>query len=142
MTPIFNIMTCYFVLIDLFTDTAAIVEFIRFKEYYGMSRGHSLSIYAVVLGKMRTDNDCLSAKMQPAQDGGFVEPALARLYYLATKTAMLRKLAKMRSLLHPNTAQRSFFSITIFFQEDLKKNLPRKGHVNTDPSTSDRAHAP
>ena len=29
---------------------------------------------------------------------------------------------KRRSLLNPNTAQRSFFPITIFFQENLKKN--------------------
>ena len=99
-----------------------------------MLRGHSLSFYAGVLGKMRTGNVFLSAKMQPAQHGGFVEPALARLYYLATKTAMLRRLAKMRSLLHPNTAQRSFFPITIFFKENFKKNLPRKARVNTDAS--------
>ena len=26
--------------IDVFTDTAAIFNFIRFKEYYGMPRGH------------------------------------------------------------------------------------------------------
>ena len=39
--------------IDLFTDTAAI-EFIRFKEYYGMPRGHLLSIYARFSGKKRT----------------------------------------------------------------------------------------
>ena len=30
------------------------IEFIRFKEYHGMPRGHSLSIYAGFLGKMRT----------------------------------------------------------------------------------------
>ena len=30
------------------------IEFIRVKEYYGMPRGHSLSIYAGFLGKMRT----------------------------------------------------------------------------------------
>ena len=30
------------------------IEFIRFTEYYGMSRGHSLSIYARFLGKKRT----------------------------------------------------------------------------------------
>ena len=35
--------------IDLFTDTTAI-----FKEYYGMPRGHSLSIYARFSGKKRT----------------------------------------------------------------------------------------
>ena len=38
--------------IDLFTDTAAIL--IRFKEYYGMPRGHSLRIYARSLGKKGT----------------------------------------------------------------------------------------
>ena len=30
------------------------IEFIRFMEYYGMPRGHSLSIYTGFLGKMRT----------------------------------------------------------------------------------------
>ena len=30
------------------------IEFIILKEYYGMPRGHSLSIYAGFLGKMRT----------------------------------------------------------------------------------------
>ena len=30
------------------------IEFIRFKEYYGMPRGHSLSIYAHFSGKKRT----------------------------------------------------------------------------------------
>ena len=30
------------------------IEFIRFKEYYGMHRGHSLSIYARFSGKKRT----------------------------------------------------------------------------------------
>ena len=30
------------------------IEFIRFKEYYGMPRRHSLSIYARFLGKKRT----------------------------------------------------------------------------------------
>ena len=35
--------------IDLFTDTTAI-----FKEYYGMPRGHLLSIYARLSGKKRT----------------------------------------------------------------------------------------
>ena len=30
------------------------IEFIRFKEYYGMPRGHSLSIYTRFSGKKRT----------------------------------------------------------------------------------------
>ena len=30
------------------------IEFIRFKEYYGMPRGHSLSFYTRFLGKKRT----------------------------------------------------------------------------------------
>ena len=30
------------------------IEFIRFKEYYGMPRGHSLSIYPRFSGKKRT----------------------------------------------------------------------------------------
>ena len=33
---------------------------------------------------------------------------------------------KRRSLLHPNTAQRSFFPITLFFLENVKKNWPEK----------------
>ena len=40
--------------IDLFTDTVAILNLNRFKEYYGMPRGHSLSIYARFLAKNRT----------------------------------------------------------------------------------------
>ena len=40
--------------INLFTDTAAILNFFRFKEYYGMPRGHSPSIYTLFLGKKRT----------------------------------------------------------------------------------------
>ena len=67
------------------------IEFIRFKEYYGMPRGHSLSIHARFSGKKRTS-----------------------LYIFIS--------GKRRSLLNPNTAQRSFFPITIFFQENLKKN--------------------
>ena len=59
------------------------IEFIRFKEYYGMPRGHSLSIYARFSGR---------------------------------KAIML----------YPNTGQRSFFSIIIFFLENLKKNWPEK----------------
>ena len=31
---------------------------------------------------------------------------------------------KRRSLLHPNTAQRSFFPITFFFLENVKNNTP------------------
>ena len=33
---------------------AAIIEFLTFKEYYGMPRGHSLSIYARFSAKKRT----------------------------------------------------------------------------------------
>ena len=60
------------------------IEFIRFKEYYGMPRGHSLSIHARFSGKKRTS-----------------------LYIFIS--------GKRRSLLNPNTTQRSFFPITIFF---------------------------
>ena len=59
--------------LDLFTDTAAI-----FKEYYGMPRGYSLSIYARFSGK--------------------------NVYFSG----------KRRSLLHPNTTQRSFFPLQYF----------------------------
>ena len=47
---------------------------------------------------------------------------------------------KRRSLLHPKTAQRSFFLITIIF---FKEKLARKArvHMHTDASISDRAHA-
>ena len=44
----------YHLQIDLFTDPAGHIEFIRFKEYYGIPRGHSLSIYARFSGKKRT----------------------------------------------------------------------------------------
>ena len=39
---------------------------------------------------------------------------------------------KRRSLLHPNTAQRSFLPITIFFLEELNEKLARKARVNTE----------
>ena len=41
-------------LIDLFTQYGGHIEFIWFKEYYGMPRGHSLSIYGRFSGKKRT----------------------------------------------------------------------------------------
>ena len=49
---------------------------------------------------------------------------------------------KRRSLLRPNTAQRSFFPLKSFFRKKLKKNGPEKARVNTDATTSDRAHLP
>ena len=49
---------------------------------------------------------------------------------------------KRRSLLHPNTAQRYFFSHYNLFLGKLKEKLARKARVNTDASTSNRAHAP
>ena len=49
---------------------------------------------------------------------------------------------KRRSLLHPNTAQRSFFSYYNLFLGKLKEKLARKARVNTDASISDRALAP
>ena len=48
--------------INLFTDTAAILNFFRFKEYYGMPRGHSPSIYTLFLGKKRTSNVYFAGK--------------------------------------------------------------------------------
>ena len=41
-------------IIDLFYRYGGHIEFIRFKEYYGMHRGHSLSIYARFSAKKRT----------------------------------------------------------------------------------------
>ena len=69
------------------------IEFIRFKEYYGMPRGHSLSIYARFLGKKRTY--CI---------------------FLGKKAIIIKSK-------HGTT---SFFPITIFFWENLKKNWPEK----------------
>ena len=41
-------------IIDVFYRYCGHIEFIRFKEYYGMHKGHSLSIYARFSGKKRT----------------------------------------------------------------------------------------
>ena len=43
----------------------------------------------------------------------------------------------------PNTAQRSFFTFTLYnlFLGKLKEKLSRKAHVKTDASTSDGAYA-
>ena len=49
---------------------------------------------------------------------------------------------KRRSLLHPKTAQRFFFSHYNLFLGKLKEKLARKARINTDGSRSDRAHAP
>ena len=38
------------------------IELIRFKEYYGMPRGHSLSIYARLSGKKRTSLNICGGK--------------------------------------------------------------------------------
>ena len=51
-------------------------------------------------------------------------------------------LGKGRSLLHPNTAKQSFFSYYNRYLRKLKEKLTQKVRVNTDVSTSDRAHAP
>ena len=49
--------------------------------------------------------------------------------------------AKRRSLLHPNTAQRSFSPLQSFSRK-LKEKWARKARVNTDASISDRTDAP
>ena len=49
---------------------------------------------------------------------------------------------KRRSLLHPNTAQRSFFFPLQSFLGKVKEKLARKVSVNTNASISDRVHAP
>ena len=50
---VFNIL-CIFFINRPFYRYGGHIEFIRFKEYYGMPRGHSLSIYARFSGKKRT----------------------------------------------------------------------------------------
>ena len=40
--------------IEFFYQYGGHIEFIRFKEYYGMPRGHSFSIYTCFSGKKRT----------------------------------------------------------------------------------------
>ena len=62
----------------------------RFKEYYGMSSGHSLSLRGL-FGRKENFTVYISGKR--------------------------------RSLIHPNTAQRSFLPITIFFLGELKEKL-------------------
>ena len=97
-------------IIYLFYRYGGHIEFIRFKEYYGMHRGHLLSIYARFSAKKRTS------------------------LYISRE--------KRRSLSHPNTVQRSFFPITIFFEDNVKKNWPEKRAYIYWASISDRAHAP
>ena len=67
-----------------------IIEFIRVKKYYGMPKGHLLSIYTRFLAKREL-----------------------HCTFLGKKTIII-------------TSQRSFFPITIFFWENLKKNWPVK----------------
>ena len=67
--------------VDLFTDTTAILN-LKFKEYYGMLRGHSLSISRSLFGQKENFTVYFSGKR--------------------------------RSLLHPNTAQRSFSPLQSF----------------------------
>ena len=47
---------CLFSWLDLFT-IGGHIEFIRFKEYYGMSRGSRSGIYARFSGKKRTSRE-------------------------------------------------------------------------------------
>ena len=75
------------------------IEFIRFKEYYGMSRG--LAQYLCSL---------------------FGQKENFTVYFSE----------KRRSLLHPNTAQRSFFFHYNLFLGKLKEKLAQKAHVNTE----------
>ena len=75
------------------------IEFTRFKEYYGMPSGHSLSLIGL-FGRKENFTVCISGKR--------------------------------RSLIHPNTAQRSFLPITIFFLGELKEKLAWKTRVNTE----------
>ena len=86
------------------------IEFIRFKEYYGMPRGHSLSIYTGFLGKMRTSMTIFISKKA--------------IIITSKKGTMI------------------FFSHYNLFLGKLKEKLVRKARINTDASTSDRAHAP
>ena len=76
-----------------------IIEFIRVKKYYGIPKGHSLSIYTRFLAKRELHCTFLGKKM---------------------------------IIITFNTAERSFFPITIFFWENFKEKLARKARVNTE----------
>ena len=75
-----------------------------------MPRGHSLSIYTGVLGKMR----------------------MSMTIFIGKKAIIITSKKGMTI----------FFSHYNLFLGKLKEKLVRKARINTDASTSDRAHAP
>ena len=79
--------------IDLFTDTAAILNLLDLRSIMGCPG--ALAQYLRAL---------------------FGQKENFTIYFSG----------KRRSLVHPNTAQRSFFAIRIFFSENLEKNCPEK----------------
>ena len=80
--------------IDLFTDTAAILNLFDLRGIMGCLGGALAQCLRALLGQKENFTVYFSGKR--------------------------------RSLLHPNTTQRSFFPITIFLYENFKKNWPEK----------------
>ena len=83
--------------IDLFTDTAAILNLFRFKEYYRMARGHSVSIYLRFSGKERTSL--------------YISREKGNHYYIQTRhnNLFLRKLNEKLALqAHVNTKEKDY----------------------------------
>ena len=70
------------------------MEFTRFKGYYGIPRGGLAQYLCALFG----------------QKENFT------VYFSGKRRSLL--------ILHPNTAQQSFFLITIFFLENVKKIWP------------------
>ena len=88
------------------------IEFIRFKEYYGMHRGHSLSINARFSGKKRTS------------------------MYISREKGDRYHIQRRHNDLFFSLQSFFFF----FFKEKLARKA--RVHMYTDASISDRAHAP
>ena len=88
------------------------IEFIRFKEYYGMPKGHLLSIYVCFLGKKGTSL--------------YISREKGDHYYIQH--------GAHNDLFFP-------LDYNLFLGK-LEEKLARKVHVNTDASIWDRAYAP
>ena len=75
------------------------IKLIRFKEYYGMPRGHEHDpLYSLSIRNM------------------------------VFQTYTVYFWGKRRSSLHPNTAQRSFFPLKSYSKKTLRKNVPKGAH--------------
>ena len=85
--------------VDLFTDTAAILNLLNFRSIMGCPGGALVQYLRALFGQKENFNVYFSGKWQ--------------------------------SLLHPNTAQRSFFPLQSFSRK-RKEKLARKARVNTD----------